>query len=127
RFTTGDLRQYWSKLSRSSSTPGLNETKFIGAGADWRLFEALLTNLLEILFRDYPACAGSASVKSEKIGPGLLQLEANVLRIGNFYRSHPLLHHVARGATIALERVLEIRSCYWIPIVKFYALVQLEV
>ena len=29
-FTEGGLRQYWSKASRTSSTPGLNETNLYG-------------------------------------------------------------------------------------------------
>ena len=58
----------------------------IRAGADRRLPEALLADLLDVLLRDDPAGAGARGVEHHEVGPRLLQAEADAAGIDGLDR-----------------------------------------
>src|ERR1700694_3238307 len=82
RFTLGVLRQYPSNASTTSSTPG----------ADRRLLEAVLTDLLDVLLGDDPGGAGGGRrVEGHEVRPRLLEPETEVGGVRRLHRRHFVL------------------------------------
>ena len=104
----------------------VERNEFVRAGADRRLLEAVVADLLDIFFRHDPAGSGGAGVERQKIRPRLLQMETDMLRVRRFDRGHLRLHQVVRCAAIALEGEFYILSRHRIAIVEFGVLAQHE-
>ena len=100
--------------------------ELVGAGADRRLLEALVADLLHVLLRHDPAGAGGVGVEGQEVGPGLLEPEAHVLRVRRLDRGHLLLQQLLRGAAIALERELHVLRGDRLAVVEQRALAQHE-
>jgi len=103
---------------------GVEGDKFVGPGADRRLLEALVTNLLDVFLRYDPSRASGARVKRQKIRPRPLELETDMARIGDFHLRHPLHHQIVGGAAIAFERELDVFGRHRVAIVEQRALAQ---
>ena len=106
---------------------GVERDKFIGTGADRRLLEPVLADLLDIGLGHDPAGPGGAAVERQEIRPGFFELEADMPRIDRFYRGDPLLHHVVRGAAIALEGEFDVLGGDRLAVMEFGALSQRKV
>src|SRR5207244_2241204 len=70
---------------------GSERDKLVGPSADRRLFEPVVADLLDVFFWNDPAGPGCGAVEHYKIGPRLLQLEADAPRIWRFHRGNAFL------------------------------------
>ena len=64
--------------------PGGERDEFVGAGADRRLLETVVADLLDVALGHDPARPGRRCVEGQEIRPRLLQPEADVPGIGRF-------------------------------------------
>ena len=106
---------------------GIERHEFVGAGTDRRLLETVLADLLDIGLRHDPAGPGGAAVEGQKVGPGLFELEADMVRVDRFHPGDPLLHHVVCGAAIAFEGKLDVLGGDRLAVMEFGALSQRKV
>ncbi len=100
--------------------------ELVRPGADRRLLESVLADLLDVFARHDPAGAGGDGIEGDEVRPGILQLEHDALRIGRFHRRHALLQQRVRRATIALERELHVIGGDRIAVVELRTLAQDE-
>src|SRR5262245_37615285 len=94
RLMLGVLRQTLEGL-KDQLDAGAERDEFVWSGADRRLLEAVVSDLLDVFLRHDPAGAGGAGVEGEEIGPRFLQLEPDMLRVGCLDRRHAVLHQCA--------------------------------
>ena len=106
---------------------GRERDEFVGAGANGRLFEPVVADLLDVLLGHDPAGSSGRRVKGQKIGPRRFEVEADVPRIGGFDIRHPVLHQRVRGAAVTLEREFDVLGSDRVAVVKFYPLAQHEI
>ena len=96
-------------------------------GADGRLLEPVVSNLLHIFLRDDPAGAGRrAAVEGHEVGPGLLQSEAHPLGVHDLHRGDLLLQELRGRASVALEGELDVLGGDRIAVVELDAFAQDE-
>ena len=100
--------------------------ELVRPGADRRFLEPFVADLLDVGLGHDPACPCRAPVKCQKVRPRLLEPEADTARLGCFDRGHPVLHQIARGAAVTLERELYILRCYRLAVVELGAFAQHE-
>jgi hypothetical protein len=104
----------------------LERDEFVGPGADWRLPERLLADLLDVVLRNDPPSAGIGRVKRQEVGPRRAQAEHDASGVGHLDRGDPVLHQLVRRAAVALERELHILGGQRVAIVKFDPFAQHE-
>ena len=107
--------------------PGSERCEPVRSGADRRLFEAFVADLLDVLLGNNPARAGRRRVKVDEVGPGLLQPEPNAPSVHHFHGADALLQRLGGRAAIPLERKLHVFRGDGLAVVKAYALAQDEV
>jgi hypothetical protein len=87
----------------------LERDEAVGAGADGRLLEAVLADLLDVLLRHDPRRGGGLRpVVGHEVGPRLAEPEADVSGIGRLDGGDPLLEGLGVDAAIALEGELDV-------------------
>ncbi len=96
----------------------LERNEFVGAGADRRLLEALVADLLDVFLGHDPAGSRGARVKGQEVRPRLLESEDDVLWIGSFDLRDLAFHQVVRRALVALEREFDVLGGHRIAVVK---------
>src|SRR5262249_7044860 len=78
-------------------------------GANRRPLEALVPDLLDVLFRHDPARPGcQRAVEDHEVGPWLLQSDPNASWIGYFHLRDMVLEDGSEAATVALEREFDV-------------------
>ena len=100
--------------------------ELVGAGADRRLLEAVVTDPLHVLLGHDPAGAGGRRVEGQEVGPRLLQPEAHPAGIDDLDGGHPLLERLVGRAAIALEGELHVLAGHRLAVVEAHALAQHE-
>ena len=100
---------------------GREGDELVRPGADRRLLEPVLADLLDVFLRHDPARAGGGAVERQEIRPRLLQHEADAALIRRLDRRHPLLHQRRRGAAIALEGELHVLRGHRLAVVELRA------
>src|SRR5262249_28568953 len=98
----------------------------VWARPDRKLLEPFVADLLYVFLGHDPAGARRARVEREEVGPRLLEPEADACRIWDLDRRDPLLEGLARGATVALERELDVLGRHRVTVVEFDAPAQDE-
>ena len=89
--------------------PRLERDEAVGAGADGRLLEAVLADLLDVLPRHDPRRGGGLRpVVGHEVGPRLAEPEADVSGIGRLDGGDPVLEGLGEDAAIALEGELDV-------------------
>src|SRR5216684_4124767 len=92
------------RLSIAARVTGREGDEPVGPGAHRRLLEPFVAHLLHVLRRDDPSRARRGRrVEREEVGPGLLELEADTMRVDDLYLSHPVLQHLGRHSAVTLE------------------------
>src|SRR5262245_45174917 len=89
--------------------------------------EAGVTDLFDIFLRDDPPSTAGARIEGQKVGPRLVELEADASSIGCFDRRHLLLDQSLIGAAVALEGELDVLGGDRLAIVEFDAITEHEV
>src|SRR5205085_6587333 len=98
-----------------------------GTGPDGRPAEAVVADLLEVLFGHDPRRAGRAgAVERHEVGPRLLELEAEPTGIDDLHLLYALLEQGRLRAPVALERELHVLGGDGIAVVKPRPLAQHE-
>jgi len=99
----------------------------VWSGADRRLLEPVVTDLLEVLLRHDPRRAGRRRrVEREKVRPRVSQHEPYALRIHDLHVADLVLQQLRGRAAIALERELHVVRCDRLPVVELGAFAQHE-
>jgi hypothetical protein len=101
--------------------------EFVGAGADRRLFETIVSDLLDVFLGHDPAGPGRRGIKGQKIRPRRFEVEADVPRIGGLDRRHPILHQRVGGTAVPLEREFDVLRSDRLAVVEFCSLAQHEI
>ena len=104
----------------------LERDELVRPGADRRLLEAVVADLLDILLRHDPAGTGGRGIEGQEIRPGILQLEREVPRIGDLHRGDPVMQRSLGGTTIALEGELHVLRRHLLAVVERHAVAQHE-
>ena len=107
--------------------PGGERDELVGTGADRRLLETVVADLLDVALGHDPARPGRRCVEGQEIRPWRLQAEADVPGIGRFDRLDTRLQQVVRDAAIALERKLDVGRGHRIAVVEAGAFAQHEI
>src|SRR5439155_19938578 len=85
--------------------PGVERRELVRAGADGRLLEALVTDLLDVLLGNDPArAAGRRAVERHEVGPRLLQAKAHAVGVDDLDSGDLLLQQTGGRALVSLER-----------------------
>src|SRR5215475_859058 len=91
------------------------------------LREPGVADLFDVFLRNDPPSATGARIKGQKVGPRLLKLETDMSGIGCFDQRHLILDQPLIGATVALERELDVLGGDRLAIMEFDAITQHEV
>src|SRR5207237_10053518 len=107
--------------------PGCEAHELVGTGPDGRHAEAVVADLLDVLFGHDPRRAGGAgAVERHEVGPRLLELEAEPTGIDDLDLLYALLEQGRLCAPVALERELHVLGGDGIAVVKPRPLAQHE-
>ena len=108
--------------------PRLMADQAIGARTDRLVLEGVAADGLDVFLGHNPANpCGHGTVEGQKIGPGLVQAEADVVGIDNLNGLDLLLQLPGACPPIALEAELDVFGGERVAVVKLHALPQLEV
>ena len=106
---------------------GRDGDEAVGPGADRRLLEAVLADLLDVLARNDPRRPGGRGrVERHEVRPRLLEPEADAPGIDRLDRGHPLLQRLRGDAPVALERELHVVGGDGLAVVELRPLPQHE-
>src|SRR5262249_32205780 len=104
---------------------GRKRHEAVRPSADRRLLEALVTDLLDVLFRHDPARPGcQRAVEDHEIGPWLVQPDPNASWIGYFHLGDMVLEDGSEATTVALEGEFDVLGRDRLAIVESHALPQ---
>ena len=108
--------------------PGLMAHKAIRPQADGLFLELVAADFLRIVLRHNPARSGGrGGVEGQKIRPGLMQPEADVVRIDDLDGLDLLFQFRSPGPFVALKAELHVLSGKGIAVVELHPLPQLKV
>ncbi len=106
---------------------GVHRSEAVRAGADGRLLESVVSDLLDVLLGHDPARAGRRrGVEGQKVRPRLLQPKAHAVGVDDVHAGDPVLQQLGRGAAVALERELHVLRGERVAVVEHHALSQHE-
>jgi len=106
----------------------LKAHELVRTGADGRLAEAVVAELLDVLLGHDPGRAGGAgAIEGHEIGPRLLQHEAHAAGVHHLHLAYTLAEEAGGAALVALERELHVLGRHRFTIVESHALAEHEV
>ena len=109
RLTLGHLAPETFERLEHQLDAGGEAHELVRPGADRRLLEAVVADLLDIGFGHDPGgTGGRGAVERHEVRPRLLQVQAHAARVHDLDLAHALLEDLRPGALVALERELHV-------------------
>ena len=103
--------------------PRVERRELVRPRSDWRLLEALVADLLDVLLGNDPArAAGRRAVERHEVGPRLFQTKADAVRVGHLDGRDLLLQQTGGRALVSLERELDVLGRQRVAVVEHDAL-----
>ena len=123
----GDLAPVTLERLHHQLDPGSEAHEPVRSGADRRLLEAVLTDLLDVgPGHDPGGTGGRRAIERHEVRPRLLQVEAHAAGIDDLDLAHALLEDLHPRALVPLEGELHVRGGDRLAVVELRALAQDE-